>query len=258
MDVLYFYKESASGGYEMRYSLRSLAMHAPYIRKVWIYGDAPHFMSDDKNIIECIKESYAVNVLGIRAPVKNTFLRHFLASITPEMEHEYLFFSDDFFLLKDYPIEEARKDRYLQDLRKIKNRGTGLWKENLWRTHDLLVRLGYSGYNYETHAPTYFTKKRVLEAFCAFKDFTTQDPWYGMMGITAILNHAQKHEPFEPININEEGSRAGFWEKPPTYEEILGTVAGRRFLNFDDKALGNDMKRFLSEQYPTPCKYEKS
>ncbi len=72
--------------------------------------------------------------------------------------------------------------------------GRGLWKDALWRTYDLLIRLGYPGYNFETHTPAYLTRKRVMAAYCDSKDFVTEDRFYWMLGLTAILNHAYKLE----------------------------------------------------------------
>ena len=79
-----------------------------------------------------------------------------------------------------------------------------IWKDSLWRTYDLLTRFGYTGCNFETHTPTYLTKKRILEAF---SDFITEDPWYGPMAITAIMNHAHKKENTKLYSIIEENCR---------------------------------------------------
>jgi len=258
MDVLYLYKHSENDDFEIRHSLRSIAQHAPYIRKVWIYGDKPAFLTDDKSLVEHIPDNeYLARVLGIHPPITNTFLLLFLSSLIPDLSSEYLFFADDNFLLKDFPITEARKDRYLEDLTTITNRGQGLWKEQLWRTHDLLLRLKYTGYNFETHVPSYFTRKRVLEAYCDFRDFITEDRWYGMMGITAILNHAHKQEKNALIPIHEENSRCGFWGKPPTHEEVVKQSQGKMFFNFDDAAFGEVIRRFLKERFPHRSQYEK-
>jgi hypothetical protein len=132
----------------------------------------------------------------VKTPVNNFFLLMVLSSLIPDLSFEYLRFSDDFFLLKDYPIEKARKDRYLEDLtvETGRPRGHGAWRDSLWRTRDLLVRLGFTAYNFEIHAPMYMTRKRVLEAYCEFREFVTEDRYLGMMGVTSILNHALKKE----------------------------------------------------------------
>ena len=256
MDVLYLFKHSPNDDFEIRYSLRSIAQHAPYVRKVWIYGDKPGFISDDTSIIEHVPHEATSRVLGVKTPVTNFFLLLFLSSLIPDLAFEYLFFCDDFYLLKDHPIEEARKDRYSEDMSRPVVRGRGLWKDSLWRTYDLLVRLGYSGYNFETHTPTYLTRKRVMAAYCDFKDFVTEDRYYGMLGPTAILNHANKTEKLNLTNLHEENSRCGFWGKPPPYEEVVRNSEGKKFFNFDDPAFGEAIRKFLIERFPARSRYE--
>jgi hypothetical protein len=241
-------------------TLRSIEAHAPFIRKVWIFGDRPGFISEDTSLIEQVPQERLAPVLGVKTPVSNFFLLNFLGSLIPGLDFEYLRFSDDFFLLKDFPIEEARKDRYFEDLTPStpQPRGTGVWRDCLWRTRDLLVRLGYTAFNFEIHAPMYMTQKRVLDAYCEFRDFVTEDRWFGMMGATAILNHAHKHEKTKLISIKEEGSRGGFWGQPPnSYEAVLEQVKGKTFFNFDDNAFNEHVGRFLSERFPKPSRFEK-
>jgi hypothetical protein len=257
MDALYIFKHSANDDLEIRHSLRSLGQFAPYVRKVWIYGDKPKFISDDTSLIEHIPHEATARVLGVKTPVTNLFLLLFLSSLIPDLAFEYLFFSDDFFLLKDYPVEAARQDRYLQDLSLSSGRGRGLWKDSLWRTYDLLVRLGYTGYNFETHVPAYLTRKRVMAAYCDFRDFVTEDRFYGLLGLTTILNHAYKVEKMTLTNLMEEKSRGGFWGKPPSYEDVTRESEGKTFFNFDDGAFGESIQKFLTERFPIRSRYEK-
>jgi hypothetical protein len=258
MDALYLFRHSANGDFEIRHSLRSIERYAPYIRKIWIYGDKPAFISDDNALIEHVPHEATSRVLGVRTPVTNFFLLIFLSSLIPDLAFEYLFFCDDFYLLKDYPIEAARQDRYLQDLSQAANRGRGLWKDSLWRTYDLLTRLGYTGFNFETHCPSYLTRKRVMDAYCDFKDFVTEERFYGMLGLTAILNHAYKAERMSLVNVAEENSKCGYWGKPPLYEDVVAQSESKMFLNFDDSAFGESIERFLVERFALPSRYERA
>jgi hypothetical protein len=263
MDVVFIFKHSANNDLEIRQSLRSIDRHAPYIRKVWIFGDRPSFISDDTSLIEHVLEEYMAPILGVKTPIRNGFLLNVLASLIPDLSFEYLRFSDDFFLLKDYPIDEARKDRYLEDLTPdTPQRGRGVWRDCIWRTRDLLVRLGYTAYNFEVHTPMYLTRKRVFDAYCEFRDFVTEDRWFGMMGITAVLNHALKHEKegARPplISLKAEASRGGFWGRPPaTYDAVLQEANGKLFFNFDDKAFSPEIARFLEERFPNRSRFER-
>ncbi len=192
MDIVYIFKHSATQDLELRFSLRSVRRHLPYIRKVWVFGDRPHFLSVDKAIIEHVPHEYTAGISNFRLPLRNFFLLNFFASLIPELDHEYLSFCDDYFLLDFVPESEICKDRVLENLDDIRVRGRGLWKDSLWRTYDLLKRFDYPVYNFETHVPTYLTKARVLEAYCRFRDFITEDPFYGPIAYTTIQNHAFK------------------------------------------------------------------
>jgi hypothetical protein len=256
MEALYVYRHSPHEDFEIRHSLRSLERHAPYLRKVWIYGDRPAFLTEDTSIAEHVPHEATSRVLNVKTPVVNFFLLMFLSSLIPDLSFEYLFFSDDFFLLRDFPVEEAIKDRYSEDMSQNRVRGQGIWVDGLWRTYDVLKRLGYEGYNFETHVPARLTRKRVMEAYCDFQDFITEDPWYGLKGPTCVLNHAYKREKMPLTNLLEENSRCGFWETPPAYEEVARQSEGKTFFNFDDPAFGDGIRKFLTERFPVPSKYE--
>lgn len=258
MDVVYVFQHSPFGDEELRYSLRSLQKHLRCLRKVWIFGDRPAFLTDDESLIEHVPHSAVARIGDFPTPVTNLFRQIFLSSLIPELDAEYLFFSDDFILIADLPRESARKTRYLEDLAQIDNRGRGLWKDSLWRTYDVLRRLGYPGYNCETHTPAYLRRRWVLNAYCDFKDYTTNDRWFGMLGLTAILNHVVKHENIGLTHLASEGTRAGFWHRQPAYEAVVEACRNKVFFNFDDAAYGSGIQRFLSERFPEVSVYEKS
>jgi|GEM_PF-6833721 len=258
MDIVYFLKHSRRDDLEIRFSLRSVERNMPWINKVWIFGDRPSFLSTDTSIVEHVPHEYVARVGPFRTPVTNFFLLFYLSSLIPRLSHEFLHFSDDYVILEPLSPEDSKKARVLEDLSKSQSRGKGLWKESLWRTYDLLKRLGYPGWNFETHVPTYFTKTRVLEAYCDFRDFITQDRWYGMLGITAILNHALKKEAMPLVCLAEEGRKIGFYGTPIPYDDIVEKCKNKTFLNFDDDAFDDNLLRYLNELLPNPSKYESS
>ena len=258
MDALYVFRHSRFNDIEIRYSLRSIARHMPWVRKVWIFGDRPAFLADDTSIVEHVPQRYVARIGDFQTPVTNFFHMLFLASLVPELDFEFLWFCDDFILIDDLSQDMARKNRCLGELAQTENRGSGLWKESLWRTSELLQRLQYPVYNFETHVPTYFTRKRIFEAWCDFQDFTTQDRWFGMLGPTAILNHALKHDQLALTNIHDEGTRLGFWGQSPAYDEVVRAAPGKLFLNFDDAGYGEGICRFLAERFPAKSVYERT
>lgn len=257
MDAIYFFRHSEHHDSELRYSLRSVARYMPWIRKVWIFGCLPSFIADDTKIIEHVPHEYMAAIGDYRTPMTNFFLMFYTSSLIPGLSSEYCWFCDDFICLADIDPATIRLGRYVEDLADVSNPGGGIWRDSLKRTGELLSRLGYPSYNFETHAPTYFTKKRVLEAWCDLQDFVTEDRWFGLVGPTAILNHALQRERFELIRRDTEAAWVGIHGHEPNQKEVLQKTAGKSFLNFDDTAYGPAIQHFLSERLPDKCRYER-
>ena len=227
-----------------------------WIRKVWIFGDRPEFLTDDTSLVQHVPHEYIAWVGPWKVPVTNFFLTCFLSSLIPDLAFEYLLFSDDYILLDDLSPEVARQDRFLEDMTQVKNRGTGIFKEALWRTYDVLRRLGYPGYNFETHVPTYYTKQRMWEAYRDLKDFVTEDRWYGLIGPTSILNDALSRGNLQLTPLGN--IRAGFYQRHASYEEVVKGCQGRMVLNFDDEGFGPGLKQFMAERFPEPSPYKRA
>ena len=275
MDIVYIFCHSKQQDIEILYSLRSVASYLPWVRKVWIFGDRPEWLSDDRQVVEYVPHEYLARPWRLQLPVKNGFLLSFLASLIPELSYEFLWFADDYILLGMMQREEIARVRAFEDLTKVTTRGKGLWKESLWRTHDTLRRRGYQGLNFESHAPQVMNKKLLWEAYCEFQDLVTEDRFYGLLMHTSIYNFAMKHwglefsDPQSPksggpnalwplVWLKEEGCHAGFHGTPPTLAEIRAKAQGKTLMNFDDGAFGPAIQTFLAERFPERSKFEKA
>ena len=260
MDAVYIFRHSPFHDFEIRYSLRSLARYAPYIRKVWIFGDKPRFLSNDKTLIQHVPHEYTARVVGVQTPVTDFSMLMVLASLIPELGFEYLQWSDDHYLLKDYPISEARKTRYHADLPPVMPAAKviGKWKQTLRFTADTLRYIGYTAYNFETHTPRCLTRKMVFDAYSDLRKFITEEHFAALTGPTAILNPAYCRERMALTRLKDENSMCGFWQTPPSYEDVVEASEGKTFFNFDDLAFGTGIRRFLMEQFPSPSQYERT
>ena len=118
--------------------------------------------------------------------------------------------------------------------------------------------LGYTGYNFETHTPAYLQRAWVMAAYADFKPHVSAKRFGGMLGLTAILNHAYKAAQMPLTRIADEKSRCGFWKTAPTAAEIVAQSAGKTFLNCDDKAFAAPLQDFLTARFPTASRYEKA
>lgn len=255
-DALFVFKHSSRGDREIRYALRGISENAPFIRKVWIFGDRPDFIGNDTKLIEHVPHEYVARIGDFRTPIRNTFLMVFLGSILPELTSEFVLFNDDFILLRTLTRADLLTQRYVENMADSKSRGRGLFKDALWRTHDILKRFDYSVLNFENHVPTLLTKRQVLDAYLHFEDFITEDRYGGLLAQTTILNYALKSQAFPTIHLGQEGRHTGFHFREFSYEDIAVKCYGKTFLNFDDEAFNPAMLQFLSERFPDPCQFE--
>lgn len=258
MPPLYLFAAGPHGDAELRFSLRSVAAHAPWVRKVWVFGDRPEWLSEDRRVVEHVPHEYVARIGRWKLPLRNTFLMTFLASLVPGLADEFLWFADDYILLQPVERADLGRVRVIEDLALVKLRGRGLYKDALWRTYDTLKRLGYGTLNFECHLPQPYTRKRIWEAYCDLADFVTEDRYYGLLCHQAVFNHALKHEPLtDLVWLKQEGRFLGFYGKPPSYEEVAGGCGVKTFLNFDDAAWGPGPERFLGERFREKSKFEK-
>ena len=58
------------------------------------------------------------------------------------------------------------------------------------------------------------------------------------------------------IHRDTEGWYQGYHNRPAVYDDVMQQTVGKRFLNFDDAAFSPDLRRFLAERFPEPCRYE--
>jgi len=257
LDIVYLFKHSRHDDEELRYSLRSVAINLPFIRKVWIFGDRPAFLADDKSIVEHVPHEYIAPLLGYRVPVRSDMLMLVLASLLPEVAHTFVRFSDDYIVLRRLTRGELCQPRALEDMNTHRERGGGKWKEQLWGTYDILKRFGYAGYNFESHTPAPLTKKLAFEAFMAFRPFLSEERYEGMLAATTIYNFAVRHHALKFAWLNHEHTRAGFYDSPPPPTVLRAGCRGKAFLNFNESAYCPALREYLTELFPKPCPYER-
>lgn len=284
-DVLYIFAHSRQSDEELQLSLRSLERAAPWVGKVWVFGDRPEWLSGDVTAVEHVPHEYVARLGRWKLPLRNTFLMTFLASLIPGLSDPFLWLADDYILLEpvawggggsreagvgvcdpgiragETPAPRGPADlssvRVLEDLRQVK-RTSSLWKDSLWRTNDTLVRLGYATLNFECHVPKPFTRKQLWEAYCDLQDYVSEDRYFGLLMATAVYNHALKQGSLEePVWLNVENRHVGFYKQPPPLDEVQRRCEGKTFMNFDDKAWGPGIIEFLRERFPAKSKFER-
>ena len=258
-DVLYIYRSSGSDDLELRYSLRSLAASQVAPRKVWIFGDRPAWLADDRALVEHVPHESTARLFRFKLPVVNGFLLTFLASLIPDLAFEFFWFADDYILLEPVTAEDLSQLRVLEDLAQLKTRGRGMYKDALWRTHDTLKRLGYGSLNFECHVPQPYTRKRHLERLLRPAGFRHRGPLLRPAVHLAVFNHAVKHEGLERTSsgCTEEGRFAGCYKTPPDAGRSPRKMLRQGVPELRRSAWGPGLEQFLAERFAEPSPYEK-
>lgn len=257
MDAVYFFRHSGPADEELRYSIRSLIRHAPWIRRVFILGERPLWYVESDRVVHVPWETVAPQ-FGFATPVRNGFLMFVAATAIPGLADEFLSLSDDFVLVRDLSLAEARVDRCLNGMAKPTK--PHKYKRFAWATWEKLQALGIPPVNFDAHVPMRFTKRRVLDAYADLKPHLSEERFGGLTNKIAILSHAKKREGFKPVTIAEGKFRAGWWGAPPSRGQFDKAVAEPSvlFLNFDDKSYGPTIAGFLQERFPMAGSWERS
>ena len=265
MDALYLFKHSPNSDFEIRQSMRSVALHAPWLRKVWIFGERPEFLTADTSIVEHVPHSAVADRFAVKTPIVNMFDLVHLGALISGLAPHFLLFSDDFYLMRDLSIADATKIRCLGDLGASPPTRKGRFGEMLRRTSRALIERRLTAYNFETHTPAYFWKQWILDAYIHLGQLAGVGRFDGVVARTMILNFALSREELRLTPLREENSRFGFWGSPPSYTDCMeaagssgdGGRVPKLFFNHDDAAFGDGIRAFLLERFGSRSKYEK-
>lgn len=286
MDIVYILQHSKQANREILYSLRSVAQHLPWVRKVWILGDRPEFLTDDKEIAQHVTHQEIAWIGRWRLPVRNNFILTLMGSLIPGLSDEFIWFADDYIILKPLNESVMRERRAVEHLAEVVSPGSGLYKEAIWRTRDVLARLKYPVLNFEAHLPQTYRREWIWHAYRTFRDFVSEDRFYGMLVHTAIMNYVVKEYGLSHTMLQDEGRFLGVYPKfvaglcaddlprehrPPQplaqnakvatrllTPRVLAAACERKyFLNFNDDSFGGVVEDYLAERFAERCKFER-
>lgn len=145
---------SQYGDTELRYSLRSLEMHGCGLRDLWIIGHCPEWIRPDHHLRI---PDFSGN------PHACTALKVLVACAQPELTEQFVFMSDDFFVVGDVDlIEIPFYHRGL--LTRVAVHHGGAYQQALRNTNGALSERGYPTNCYEAHAPMRIERDRFGDA----------------------------------------------------------------------------------------------
>lgn len=223
---------------ELRYCLRSVEQNFSGVDNVYIIGQKPDWIQNVNHIaVEDIRDGKFRDY--------NIYLKIVAGCRTAELSEDFLYMSDDHFILQEYLIREfpyyyrgnledkiASFSEYVPYVNVLKNTYYYLDK-NLFPTKD-----------YQVHCPVIYNKGEFIKLF--------PSPWpeYGFALKSIYCNQAlidNSKDIFIPdCKISIRQDRAG----------LLKAIENRPFFSIGNRALDNTMKALLEELFPNKSKYE--
>jgi hypothetical protein len=235
-DLVYILgKESAWLNNELRYSLRSVEKYLKNYRKVFVFGECPHFL-DTNNIIHVpnadTSHDKAVNI-------KNKLVA---ICSHADVSEDFMFFNDDYFLMGDVDASNYEY-QYKCDLNHSASINRTIYREHVLSTIDVLKEKGLCLNNFDTHKPIIYNKEKLMGVIFQYRwdrkfNYVMRSLYCNTLGIEGVL------APDCKINIPMPLQR---W-KDKTKVDCF---------SISDRAINLNFKTFIDTEFHHPSVFEK-
>lgn len=195
-DIVYVWVHAGDRAVEdLRYSLRSVEenwMRGSY--RVFIVGDRPPHWGDFMHLPHAHESS---KERGLKYPKAVDAVRKMKAILDcPQIGEQFVYMSDDVALLRPLDAEYLAVRRAALELDPAQKVGGTKWRTWIWNTYEALKQAGCTRvWNYETHLPRVFEKRRMREVIARF------DPEKNHLLLpTLYFNYFHKDQPPELLH----------------------------------------------------------
>ena len=250
--VYYPYLASASAWEELRYSLRSLEMFLSEDYEVWIVGDLPDWIRNVKHIVHAKNEIVNAGATYDAVSKLKAYIEH------PDSPNVFIRMYDDVYLTGARTVNQMQITRYLftnEELNSGEFKSGGIvWRDQVFRTTDAVVKMGYPGYMTETHCPEVFEKQKMKEIFEMFDPgenrFLTSTLYFNVFPYELKLKDRKVERALyygmeNDFSFGPMGSHAGVPRQ------------GKYYLNHNDEGLDCSLKEFIQGMFPDKCRFER-
>jgi len=225
---------------ELKYALRSIEKNFKDLGQVWIIGYKPNWLVNVKYIqaFDPYKHNKDANLIN----------KIILACQQDELSEQFLFTSDDHFIMK--PVDASWFDRPLMDNSQMKfdrNKKLNRWQQRLVQTEAACLARSRPSNCYEAHVPYKFNKRLYPHFMLQFDygeglGYTLASPYFNSVQL-------EYQEP-------EENTVARVNHKVQSREELDGLVKDKMFFNYSTVAFDDTIKTFLAERFTEKSKFE--
>lgn len=251
------------GGYceqELKMSLRSLEAHVVGNYRVFVVGDCPPRLAD------LVYIKHERNLVGPHIKCVDAVQKLQRVIDTPQVPDQFVYMADDIALLRPFEASDVAMPIGLCEVDEHYRMDT-INDALMMRTVQALRAAGHTRvWNYETHMPRLFSKRRLQEIFAKY------DPAKNHLMIpTLYFNHFWKDQ--KPVLLSKMDNRlARFAGKEnansfglplpsgqgSTKAYHLRCMHGKAFANWNDAGLCQGLVDALREHLPTKSTHETS
>lgn len=240
-DVLYVLGSGSTwGDSELRFSLRSIHRNLRGMGRVFIVGECPAWARGVVHIPASDIHPSGVNADG------NIIHKVLTACATGLLSDRFLFINDDHIVLRDMDVASV-PNFHKGDMTAYPDSywGRNYWRGRLKRTRDTLTGRGHTAYHYDCHTPILMEREEFMGIMACYDHATGA----GLCMKSLYANTARVQ------GTRLKGQKVAVYRQH-TADELRKLLAEASFLAFNDNALGNGMKEFLRQTFPTPSPYE--
>ena len=258
--VYYPYLASASRWEELCYSLRSLDKFFNEDYEVWIVGDLPAWLQNVRHIPH---QKKAIVYAGCTYDAVSKLKAYIECEDSPNV---FVRMYDDVYLTGERTLKQMQITRYLFSNEELNSgefaSGGMVWRDQVFRSTDAVVRLGYPGYMTETHCPEVFEKEKMREIFEMFNPLEnrllTSTLYFNVFPYELMLKDRKVERALFYGYENDFSYGPGECEPVETrLNRISRVCTGKYYLNHNDEGLDDGLKKFIKGMYPDKCRFER-
>jgi len=226
---------------ELRYCLRSLETNFLDLGIIYLVGHKPDWVKD---IVHIESEDTFLHNKDANI-IKKTLLICERRSVS-----DYIMrISDDQLLLQPMFSREI-KPLYQLELNESYFQKMNRWRRRLKNSFEVLKKDKIEKiYNYETHIPVIYDRRRFIDTYTKYKDWAIDGAGYTIN--TMYFNNIK----CDKVKLTNE--KACFEQPVQTVEEIIKMLKNKLYLGYNDNGLNDNLKQVIKELFPKKSKFEK-
>lgn len=232
IDVVIPLGRGSEYNHELRYSLRGIEKYLSNYRNIIVVGECPSFL---KNVIH-------IPMQDLSNKQHNIMLKVLAACNDERVSDKFLFWNDDFFLLK--PVDAVNYPYYHNGYlynQMLKRSPNDYYTMSMANTYNALNNP--SSMHFDIHCPIVYDKAAVKQIMGKY-DWT--------------IRHGYIVKSLYANNLGIEGEKMGDCkiDKPFQPEEILKTIEGRHIFSVGNRGTTSNLYKVLQSLYISKSKYE--